>query len=88
MSYASTISLITISSALCRMLFILPTHSIWSIALTFSSTPSLLCICRMMTSSRACMQAEELMEAIAKSKYSVADVIKMVKGKKQNPEEG
>lgn len=30
------------------------------------------------------MQAEELMDAIAKSKYSIADVIKMVKGKKQN----
>ena len=33
---------------------------------------------------RDSMQAEELMDAIAKSKYSVADVIKMVKGKKQN----
>ena len=37
---------------------------------------------------RDSMQAEELMEAIAKSKYSVADVIKMVKGRKQNSEEG
>ena len=36
---------------------------------------------------RDSMQAEELMDAIAKSKYSVADVIKMVKGKKQNTEE-
>lgn len=36
---------------------------------------------------RDSMQAEELMEAIAKSKYSVADVIKMVKGKKQSTEE-
>ena len=33
---------------------------------------------------RDSMQAEELMDAIAKSKYSIADVIKMVKGKKQN----
>ena len=33
---------------------------------------------------RDSMQAEELMDAIAKSKYSVADDIKMVKGKKQN----
>ena len=31
---------------------------------------------------------QDWMEAIAKSKYSVADVIKMVKGKKQNSEEG
>ena len=37
---------------------------------------------------RDSMQAEELLEAIAKSKYSVADVIKMVKGRKQNSEEG
>ena len=36
---------------------------------------------------RDSMQAEELMAAIAKSKYSIADVIKMVKGKKQNTEE-
>lgn len=36
---------------------------------------------------RDSMQAEELMDAIAKSKYSIADVIKMVKGKKQNTEE-
>lgn len=36
---------------------------------------------------RDSMQAEELMDAIAKSKYSIADVIKMVKGKKQNMEE-
>ena len=35
-----------------------------------------------------CMQAEELMDAIAKSKYSIGDVIKMVKGRKQNSEEG
>ena len=33
---------------------------------------------------RDSMQAEELMDAIAKSKYSIADIIKMVKGKKQN----
>lgn len=33
---------------------------------------------------RDSMQAEELMDAIAKSKYTVADIIKMVKGKKQN----
>ena len=36
---------------------------------------------------RDSMQTEELMDAIAKSKYSIADVIKMVKGKKQNSEE-
>lgn len=36
---------------------------------------------------RDSMQAEELLAAIAKSKYSVADVIKMVKGRKQNNEE-
>ena len=36
---------------------------------------------------RDSMQAEELMDAIAKSKYSIADIIKMVKGKKQNTEE-
>ena len=36
---------------------------------------------------RDSMQAEELMDAIAKSKYSISDVIKMVKGKKQNTEE-
>ena len=36
---------------------------------------------------RDSMQAEELLEAISKSKYSVADVIKMVKGRKQSNEE-
>jgi len=36
---------------------------------------------------RDSIQAEELLEAIAKSKYSVADVIKMVKGRKQNTDE-
>ena len=33
---------------------------------------------------RDSMQAEELMDAIAKSKYSIGDVIKMVKGKASN----
>ena len=33
---------------------------------------------------RDSMLTEELMDAIAKSKYSISDVIKMVKGKKQN----
>ena len=32
---------------------------------------------------RDSMLTEELMDAIAKSKYSISDVIKMVKGKKQ-----
>lgn len=36
---------------------------------------------------RDSIQAEELLEAIAKSKYSVADIIKMVKGRKQNTDE-
>lgn len=36
---------------------------------------------------RDSMQAEELLEAISKSKYSVADVIKMDKGRKQSNEE-
>ena len=36
---------------------------------------------------RDSMQTEELMDAIAKSKYSVSDVIKMVKGKKLNDSE-
>ncbi len=31
---------------------------------------------------RNAIQAEELMDAISKSKYSIGDVIKMVKGKK------
>ena len=35
---------------------------------------------------RDSMQAEELMDAIAKSKYSIGDVIKMVKGKASNME--
>ena len=33
------------------------------------------------------MQAEELMDAIAKSKYSIGDVIKMVKGKSKPADE-
>ena len=36
---------------------------------------------------RDSMLTEELMDAIAKSKYSVSDVIKMVKGKKQNTDD-
>jgi hypothetical protein len=36
---------------------------------------------------RDSMQAEELMEAIAKSKYSIGDVIKMVKGKNKPVDE-
>lgn len=36
---------------------------------------------------RDSMQAEELMDAIAKSKYSIGDVIKMVKGKASNMED-
>ncbi len=35
---------------------------------------------------RDSMQAEELMDAIAKSKYSIGDVIKMVKGKPADEE--
>ncbi len=33
------------------------------------------------------MKAEELMATIAKSKYSIDDVIKMVKGRKRNTED-
>lgn len=33
------------------------------------------------------MQAEELMDAIAKSKYSISDVIKMLKGKSKPADE-
>lgn len=33
------------------------------------------------------MQAEELMDAIVKSKYSIGDVIKMVKGKSKPVDE-
>ena len=36
---------------------------------------------------RDSMQAEELMNAIAKSKYSIGDVIKMVKGKNKPADE-
>lgn len=36
---------------------------------------------------RDSMQTEELMDAIAKSKYSIGDVIKMVKGKASNMED-
>ena len=36
---------------------------------------------------RDSMQAEEIMEAIAKSKYSIGDVIKMVKGKNKPVDE-
>ncbi len=36
---------------------------------------------------RDAIQAEELMDAISKSKYSIGDVIKMVKGKKSDAEE-
>ena len=36
---------------------------------------------------RDSMQTEELMDAIAKSKYSVSDVIKMVKGKKSSSDD-
>lgn len=36
---------------------------------------------------RDSMQTEELMDAIAKSKYSVSDVIKMVKGKKPSTDD-
>ncbi len=36
---------------------------------------------------RDAIQAEELMEAISKSKYSIGDVIKMVKDKKSDAEE-
>ena len=36
---------------------------------------------------RDSMQAEELMDAIAKSKYSIGDVIKMVKCKASNMED-
>ena len=36
---------------------------------------------------RDSMQAEELMDAIAKSKYSIGDVIKMVKGKNKPTDE-
>ena len=36
---------------------------------------------------RDSLQTEELMDAIAKSKYSIGDVIKMVKGKASNMED-
>ncbi len=36
---------------------------------------------------RDAIQAEELMDAISKSKYSISDVINMVKGKKSDAEE-
>ncbi len=36
---------------------------------------------------RDAIQAKELMDAISKSRYSIGDVIKMVKGKKSDAEE-